>query len=181
MFTMKIDHEIELQLLQPHHADEFFHLIDSNRSYLKEWLPWVNEVISPVQTHRLISHWIMQFSEQSGFSLGIRYRGRLVGNISSQFIDWNNRQTSIGYFIAKDAQGHGIMTKAVRAVLNYSYFQLGLNRIEIRCGEKNAKSRAIPERLGFTYEGFVRDGEYLNGRFHNLLMYSLLAREWTRQ
>ncbi|PAE18323.1 RimJ/RimL family protein N-acetyltransferase [Bacillus sp. 7504-2] len=178
MFTMKIDSEIELQLLQSQHAEEFFHLINQNRTFLKKWLPWVNEILSPIQTQGLISFWLIQLSGHNGFSFGIRYKGRLVGNIGSQYIDWYNRQTSIGYFLAEDAVGKGIMTRSVQAVLNYIFFELRLNRIEIRCGEKNLKSRAIPERLGFTYEGFVRDGENLNGQFHHLLMYSMLAREW---
>jgi len=93
-------------------------------------------------------------------------------------IDWANRKTSIGYYVAKEAQGKGIVTRSVRAVLDYAFRELELNRVEIRCGVSNWKSRAIPERLGFTNEGIIRDGEWLYDHYHDLVVYSMLAREW---
>jgi ribosomal-protein-serine acetyltransferase len=89
--------------------------------------------------------------------------------------------TSIGYYLSKNAEGHGIITRSVQSLLNYAFFQLGLNRVEIRCGVKNIKSRAIPERLGFVKEGINRDGEQLYGRYHDLFIYSMLARDWNRR
>lgn len=181
MFTMKVDHEIELQLFQPQHADELFRLVDMNRHYLRKWLPWIDDVTSPTHFYSLIPAWLMQFTENNGFSLGIRFKGILVGNIGLNYIDWHNRQTAMGYFLAEDAQGYGIMTRAVQALVNYAFFELDLNRIEIRCGEKNIKSRAIPERLGFTFEGRIRDGENLYGQYHDIFVYSILKSEWTRK
>jgi ribosomal-protein-serine acetyltransferase len=180
MFTLKVDSEIELQLFQLHHSDELFNLVDSNRFHLRKWLPWVDGIYSSSQYHTIFSLWLKQFADNNGFHLGIRYKGILVGSIGFHHIDWNNKQTSIGYWLAKEAEGHGIMTRSVQALINYAFFDLNLNRIEIRCGTKNFKSRAIPERLGFVQEGIVRDGEYLYGHFHDLIIYGLLAKEWKK-
>lgn len=180
MFTLRVDNEIELNLFLPQQAGELFFLLDSNRHYLRTWLPWVDEILSPQQYQSIISMWLDQFRNRISMNLAIRYRGTLVGSISFNHFDWYNRQTSIGYYIAENAQGKGIVSRAFTAMIQYAFSELGLNRIEVRCGEKNFKSRAIPERLGFTYEGCIRDGENLNGRFHNLYVYSLLAREWKR-
>lgn len=181
MFTFKVDHEIELQLFQIHHSEELYHLVDSNRRHLREWLPWVDTMTSSYQYHTIIPMWLKQFTDNMGFNAGIRFRGRLVGGIGFHHIDWNNSQTSIGYYLSEEAQGFGIMTRAVQALINYAFFELGLNRIEIRCGEKNQKSRAIPERLGFIKEGILRDGEKLNGHFHNLVVYSMLSKQWSKR
>ncbi|WP_404331101.1 GNAT family N-acetyltransferase [Mesobacillus maritimus] len=178
MFTLKVDEEIELQLLELQYATELYWLVDSNRLYLREWLPWVDNMVSPASYHSIISLWLKQFSENNGFNAGIRYKGQLVGSIGLHHIDWNHSQTSIGYYLAQSAQGKGIMTRVVKAVLNYIFFSLGLNRVEIRCGVNNYKSRAIPERLGFTQEGIIRDGENLYGKFHDLAIYGMLSREW---
>lgn len=178
MFTLKVDKEIELQLLQRHHTEEFFELIDFNRHFLRVWLSWIDEILSPLQIESLIYMWLRQFADNSGLSLGIRYKGRLVGSVDLHHIDWYNRQASIGYFLAEEAQGRGIVTRSVSALIHYGFLELGLNRIEIRCGERNMKSRAIPEKLGFTFEGLIRDGEQLHGQYHHLMVFGMLASEW---
>ncbi|MBM4764094.1 GNAT family protein [Bacillus sp. B15-48] len=178
MFSLKVDREIELQLFQLHHANELYWLVNTNRLYLREWLPWVDSITSPVAYHSIIPVWLQQFAENKGFNAGIRYNGQLVGTIGLNQIDWSNSQTNIGYFLAQGAQGNGIMTRAVSTVLNYVFFELGLNRVEIRCGIGNHRSRSIPERLGFTREGVIRQGENLYGKYHDLVIYSMLANEW---
>lgn len=178
MFTLKVDHEIELQLFQRHHALQLYQLVEENREHLRKWLPWVDSMVSPYDFEAVIPVWLNQIAENSAYNLGIVYKGELVGSIGLHQIDWYNKMASIGYYLAKKAEGHGIITRTVQAVINYAFFALGLNRIEIRCGVQNLKSRAIPERLGFVKEGIIRDGEHLNGYFHDLIIYSMLAREW---
>lgn len=178
MFTLKVDQEIELQLFQPHDAPKLCQLVEENRDHLRGWLPWVDRMTPPFDYDFIIPMWLRQFAENNGFNGGIIYMGQLVGSIGFNQIDWQNQNTSIGYFLAKNAEGRGIMTRTVRAVLNYAFNELNLHRIEIRCGENNKKSRAVPERLGFVVEGKIRDGENLYGNYHDLILYSMLAHEW---
>ncbi|QED47096.1 GNAT family N-acetyltransferase [Cytobacillus dafuensis] len=178
MFVLKVDEDIELQLFQLHHSEELYHLVNSNRNHLRQWLPWVDNMTSPIQYHSIIPMWLKSLAENNGYNAGIRYNGELVGCAGFHQIDWNNRQTSIGYYLAKGFEGKGIMTKTVQALVNYAFLDLNLNRIEIRCGVGNKKSRAIPERLGFVQEGIIRDGENLYNHFHDLVVYGMLARDW---
>ncbi|MBU8880058.1 GNAT family N-acetyltransferase [Bacillus sp. FJAT-29790] len=178
MFTLKVDQEIELQLFQLHHSEELFQLVDRNRYHLRRWLPWVDTMSSPVQYHSIIPMWLKQFADNNGFNTGIRYHGKLVGAAGFHQVDWNNKQTSMGYYLAAGYEGKGIMTRTVQALVNHAFLDLQLNRVEIRCGVRNMKSRAIPERLGFAQEGIIRDGEFLYDHYHDLAVYSMLAREW---
>lgn len=178
MFTLQVDQDIELHVFQPHQANELFQLVNQNRHHLQTWLPWVEGIISPHQAHLIIINWLRQLEGKNGFNAGIRYKGVLVGGIGFHQTDWYNRFTSIGYFLAKNAEGHGIITRCVKRLVQYAFNELRLNRVEIRCGVNNARSRAVPERLGFTQEGMIRQGEKLNGAFHDLLVYSILAKEW---
>lgn len=178
MFTFKVDEEIELQLFQLNDCKRLYNLVNENRNHLRDWLPWVDDMSSHYQYETIIPMWLKQFADNNGFNTGILFQGELVGAIGLHYIDWRNRHTSIGYYLAKNAEGHGIMTRSVQALLNYAFNDLSLNRVEIRCGEGNLKSRAIPERLGFTMEGKIRDGELLYNKFHDLIVYGMLARNW---
>jgi ribosomal-protein-serine acetyltransferase len=74
-------------------------------------------------------------------------------------VDWLHRRAEIGYWLGREFQGHGMVTDACRAVTRHALVELGLNRVEIRCATGNAKSKAIPLRLGFTLEGVLRQAE----------------------
>lgn len=178
MFTLKVDHELELRSFQRKDSSKFFQLVEENRDHLRKWLPWVHNMTTLIDAEYIISLWEQQFAENTGCNVGIFYRGELVGSVGLHQIDWYNKFTSIGYFLSKKAEGRGIMTRTVQIILNYAFFYLGLNRAEIRCGVNNKKSRAIPERLGFVLEGIIREGENLSGHYHDLFLYSMLARDW---
>jgi ribosomal-protein-serine acetyltransferase len=63
----------------------------------------------------------------------------------------------IGYWLAEDYQGRGIMTDCVRMLVDFCFNELDLNRVYITCGFGNKKSRAIPELLGFVQEGILQE------------------------
>jgi len=70
------------------------------------------------------------------------------------------------------------MTRSCRALVDYALCELKLNRVEIRCAEKNHRSRAVPERLGFVQEGIIREAEWLYDHFVDHVVYGVLTREW---
>ncbi len=72
------------------------------------------------------------------------------------------------------------MTKALNALIQYGFEELGLNRIQIKVAVENKKSRALPERLGFTQEGIIRQAEWLYDHYVDHVMYGLLADEWNK-
>jgi ribosomal-protein-serine acetyltransferase len=178
MLTLKIDHELELKLIQIQDSSELFQLVDHNRAHLRQWLPWVDSMTSSLQYHSIILSWIKQYRDHNGFHAGIRYKGKLAGVIGLHSIDWYNNQTTIGYYLGKGFEGKGIMTRTVIALLDYIFFTVHLNRVEIRCAVLNNKSRAIPQKLGFEFEGVIRDGEFLYDHYHDLAVYGMLARHW---
>lgn len=178
MVRFGIDDETELRLLKERHAEELFVLMNQNRKYLREWLPWLDTNKSLDDTEEFIKGSLEQFANNSGFQSGIWFRGRLVGVIGYHKIDWANRATSIGYWLGASFQGKGLMTKACRVLVDYAFNEFGLNRVEIRCAVENKKSRAIPQRLGFREEGIIRQAEWLYDRFVDHVVYGMLASEW---
>ena len=178
MFSFTVDQDISIELFQQQHKEELYELIDSNREHLRQWLLWVDKRQSPKDLEPIIPIWIRNYADNNGFDAGIRYRGDLVGMIGLHYIDWKTKSTSIGYLLSEDAQGKGIITRAVSSLLNYLFEAMELNRVEIQCAVNNSKSIGIPERLGFTKEGITRDGQWLYDHYEDIVTYSLLKKDW---
>ena len=177
-FIIPIDVDIELCLFEEADATELFGLIERNRGHLRQWLPWVDYETSIEDSRRFVRRSLQSYLDNEGFNLGIRYKGQLAGVIGFHTVNWPNRQVEIGYWLGANFQGRGVMTRACRAMVDYALRKLQLNRVTILCATGNVRSRAIPERLGFTLEGTRRDGEWLYDHFVDLVVYSVLAREW---
>jgi ribosomal-protein-serine acetyltransferase len=93
-------------------------------------------------------------------------------------MDKINRVAIIGYWIDADHSGKGILTNTAREFIDDGFKKYGFNRIELRAGTENTRSCAVAERLGFTYEGVLREIEWLNDRFVSHKLYSMLASDW---
>jgi len=159
-------------------ADSLFRLTDASRETLREWLPWVDATVSVEQTRGFIQACEQQIAANDGFQTGIWFDGELAGCIGFHRIDRANRKTSIGYWLGNGFQGRGLMTQACRKMVDYAFDFYDLNRVEIRCGVENLKSRAIPERLGFVQEGRLRQTEKIGDRFIDHYVYGMLRSEW---
>ncbi|MCR8645626.1 GNAT family N-acetyltransferase [Paenibacillus sp. N1-5-1-14] len=178
MLTHVIDNQLFLKLFEPRDAEALYQLIQSNRNYLRKWLPWVDGTRTIDDTRSFIESTSVQFTNNNGFTSGIYFNSLLCGMISFHAMDWHNKKTSLGYWLAESYQGRGIMTRTCKEVLTYAFTQLNMNRIEIRAGFHNYQSRAIPERLGFAYEGIARQSEWLYDHFIDHAVYSLLFTDW---
>ncbi|MDP5275308.1 GNAT family N-acetyltransferase [Chengkuizengella axinellae] len=177
MFKHIIEENLDIRLLELRHAEQLYDLVSRNEEHLAEWLPWVkgNKIEN---TKGFIEAALQKFVNNDGIDCGIFYHDRIVGVIALHRLDWLNKKTSVGYWLDGSLQGKGIMTKACEAMINYSFHDLQLNRIEIRAGVNNLKSRAIPERLGFEKEGIVRQAEWVNDRYIHHVVYGLLKEDW---
>ncbi|NMM63769.1 GNAT family N-acetyltransferase [Clostridium sp. P21] len=178
MFKYVIDEDLELKLLDNSHIEEQFALTQRNRSYLKQWLPWVDGIKSFEDVAKFIKKTKKQFVDNDGFQCGIWYKGRMAGIIGYHNIDWTNKSTSIGYWLGEEFQNKGIMIRDCKVLVDYAVKELGLNRVEIRCAEKNLKSRHIPEKLGFKNEGTLRNVEWLYDHYVSHVVYGILKDEW---
>lgn len=178
MFTHPLDADSALRLVEPRDAEEMFHLIDTNRAHLREWLPWVDGTREPEDTLENIEMGMRQYSANQGYQMVIVHQGHIAGRIGVHGISWGNGTTTLGYWLGAQYQGKGLMTRAVKAVTDHAFNAWKLHRVEIRCAPGNLKSRAVPERLGFTQEGVLREVERLGDRRVDLVVYGMLAREW---
>jgi ribosomal-protein-serine acetyltransferase len=179
MFSYKIDNDSVLRLIEPAHAVELNALVNDNYEHIREWSGWLKEPNRPVrQTRDWIGLNLRRFTSGDGFEIGIWHKGRMAGQIGYNYLDRMNRKTEIGYWLGESFQGKGLITRSCAALIDNAFGELEMNRIEIRCGSENHKSRRVPERLGFTEEGTARQAEWLHDHFIDLVVYAMLADEW---
>jgi ribosomal-protein-serine acetyltransferase len=178
MFRAIIREDVYLEILEERHAAEVFSLVDQDRSYLREWLPWVDATQAQDDTVSFVRSALEQFASGKGFVAGIWSGGQFCGVIAAQKLDLLNRSGEIGYWLGESFQGKGIMTAACGAVVTHLFNNLDLNRVAIHCAKGNEKSCAIPKRLGFVEEGMAREALLLHGVFHNARRFAMLKRDW---
>jgi ribosomal-protein-serine acetyltransferase len=178
MFRFEIDKDSELRLIEERHAAELNKLILDNFDHIREWSGWLKDRNRTVEMTR---DWIRQnmhrFANGLGFEMAIWHQERMAGQIGYNYFDTENRRTEIGYWLGKKFERKGLVTRACSALVTHAFKNLNVNRIEIRCGTLNHKSRRIPERLGFIEEGVAREAEWLHDHFIDLVVYSRLASE----
>lgn len=180
MFTQRVDEELEIRAWAPTDAEEKFALIDANRAHLRQWLPWLDREKSVVDALAFIRRAAEQAERNDGFHAGVWRDDHLLGGIGLHYVDWVNRKTEIGYWLAEPQQGHGVVTRCCRALVGRVFGEWGLNRVSVLCATGNNRSRAIPQRLGFTHEGTYRQAEWLYDHFVDLAGYGLLAEDWAK-
>lgn len=111
------------------------------------------------------------------WALQAREGGPLLGTCG--LFNWNRawRRCTLGYELAKDAQGQGLMTEALTAALDWGFAQLDLNRVEALIHPRNVPSQQLAQRLGFVSEGLLREVARFNGQHHDMQQWSLLRRD----
>jgi len=154
-------------------TEELHRAIEANSEHIGRWLPFAEQPYERTAAH--VRRSVLAFEAGKSAAMIILEDGRLSGAVS--FVQTSREQsvTQIGYWLAESAQGRGIMTRAVAAMVGQALGPWGFERVEIRVAGENARSRAIPERLGFRLEGELRAGHRVGGAVHEEMIYGLLA------
>jgi len=176
---LAVTDDCQLRLLEEADSEELYRLIEANRPYLARWMPW-----AAAQTRETTVEFIRatrrQAATDDGFQAALVRDGAIIGIVGFHSVNWQHGSTTIGYWLDERHQGHGLMTGAVRALVDLAFREWNLHRVEIRAATDNSRSRALPERLGFREEGVQREAERIGERYNDLAVYGLLAAEWVQ-
>ncbi|MBI3334974.1 MAG: GNAT family N-acetyltransferase [Candidatus Portnoybacteria bacterium] len=112
------------------------------------------------------------------FAIALKETNRMIGGVGLNRIDGKNEHAELGYWIGKKYWGKGLMTEAVRLILEFGFGELKLHRIHANVFEENIASKRVLEKCGFTLEGMEREIEFRYDRWHNVLLYGILAPEY---
>lgn len=104
--------------------------------------------------------------------------GRMIGTCGFTSIDLSNRRGEIGYVLNPDFHRRGYAPEAARAVVEFGFAKLDLNRIEARFMEGNEPSRRVAEKIGMTFEGYAKDAIFVKGAYRTVGTCAILHREF---
>jgi ribosomal-protein-serine acetyltransferase len=178
MEKLIIDDNQYLERLTILHVEPIFTAIDQNRQFLRKWLPFVDFTHRVRDTERFVRSILEKTSARRDEVYIVKFNNQFAGLVGFKEADRVNDKIEIGYWLVESMTGKGIATAAVRKMINLAFRNMGMNRVQIRCGVGNHKSSAIPRRLGFILEGIERAGERHKNSYIDLEVFSLLKSEW---
>ena len=158
-------------------AQALFEAVAESRDHLRPWLPFADTHQSAEESRDWIIHQVANWLLREDLIVGIweAATNRYLGGSGLHPRSWEIRYFEIGYWIRASASGRGYITEAVKLLTDYAFTALAAKRVEIRCDERNVRSAAVPQRLGFVQEGRLRNRELApDGTLRNMLIFSLI-------
>ncbi|WP_406603946.1 50S ribosomal protein L7/L12-serine acetyltransferase [Bartonella gliris] len=173
--SISVDDNIQLETPSRKFSSALYEIIHFNKEYFSEFLAWPRFVNHENDTANFLDSCFLAHQKDEGKTYVILFNENPVGLLSFNSIDSENKTGYIGYWLDRRAQGHGIMTRAIKALVKHYSSHRIIKRFVIKCSTANQKSNAVAKRCGFVYEGTFRQAEYLNGIFHDQNIYSWIS------
>lgn len=131
-------------------------------------------------TRESVVNTLKRYEQHEVIRWGITLKGeeRVIGSCSFHHFDTDFHCAETGYELNRAFWGRGIMIEAMSAILSYGFDELGLHRVEAIIDIVNERSRNLLLKLGFTYEGNLRQRYFFRGRFEDEHYFGLLKQEW---
>lgn len=174
MFSRALADSLTISLSIPQYADGLFELTDRNRMFLRRWLPWLDGTITAEDTRQFLALQVERFARGEGLHVTIFSDGSMAGVAGFNSLDRTNGIGYVGYWLGEEFTGKGIMTTVVRDLIEVGRRYYSLQKVDIRCATGNSRSRAIPERLGFSHEGTLCRAERVYDPWFDHEVYGLL-------
>ncbi len=171
-----IDIDEQVVLCHPNllHAEDLFEAIEENRKYMEEWIPWTQKTKSVMDARKFVKE-VCQFNVGGQkFNTMIYFKNQFSGMLALHRIDKVHRRAEIGYWLKSNAQGFGIIRRALPKFVNHAFNKLKVNRIDLIVATTNTKSVATAENAGFIKEGMLKQYFIVNNVIHDAFIFRLL-------
>lgn len=176
---------VRLRPLKQADWQEWAALREESRDFLVPWEPtWPFDALTRSAFRRRVRAYDREWQQASGYSFLITrcQDGVLLGGVTLSNLRRGVAQTaSLGYWIGERFAQQGYMTEALAGMLEFSFEDLGLHRVEAACLPSNEASKALLTRKGFREEGYARQYLRINGQWQDHVLFAILREEWLQQ
>ncbi len=118
--------------------------------------------------------------ECASWGIELLETGHIIGTIGFMWVQEDNAAAEVGYSLAREYWGRGLMTEALRAVLQYGFDHMQLNRIEAQHETTNPASGAVMRKCHMQHEGTLRSRLFNKGRYVDVELYAILRKDYNR-
>ena len=153
------------------------YLTDERVTRFLSWKPYK----SVEEARSFLSTQVDEYANDNVYHWAIELNDEVIGGISAFSISEKNRSCEIGYCIAYDFWNKGIVSEALRAVMDFLFAEVGMHRIMAKHAAENPASGKVMIKCGMTYEGKLRE-YYLHydGTRSDSLVYGILKDEFSK-
>lgn len=163
-------------------AEAVFKLVDANRRHLEPWFPWVKTEVNVEAALKYLFDLEAKFKIGEKVDYGIYLNDEYIGNIGVFDINKKNKSAEIGYWLSKKFTRQGYMTEALRVLERECFLNTNLNRIQIKCDQRNIPSAGVAKKCAYIFEGKRREDAY--SEYHrdlrNTMVFSKLKSEFKK-
>jgi ribosomal-protein-alanine N-acetyltransferase len=154
-----------------------------NREHLQPYSPtYTADLLDEATWQEQVRHRAPELAAGEGFRAFLFVRpqpARIIGNLNLTQVNRGAFQACVlGYNLADAAQGHGYMTEAVRAAVEFAFGTWKLHRVAANYMPRNARSAAVLERCGFKVEGHAPAYLLINGRWEDHVLTAITNPAW---
>ncbi|WP_043468708.1 GNAT family N-acetyltransferase [Kitasatospora sp. MBT66] len=181
MFAVPLSENAELRPLEPWQASEYLEHIERGRAHIDAWINWAGLATDLDSARTVLQNYADRQAADTARLYGIWLDGTLVGGVMFVRFDAKGGTCEIGVWTEPAAQGRGLVSSAVRHLIDYAFTVRGMHRIEWHNRPDNLRSRAVAQRMGFTLEGVLRESYLHAGVHQDGEVWSLLTHEWKPQ
>src|SRR3954470_12196797 len=178
MFAIPLAPDAELRPLEPWQSAEFFAHIQRARAQVDRWIQFAAASPDPLSARLMLQRYADKQAGDSGRIYGIWAEDVLVGGCMFPTFDADMGVCEIGVWTEPAGQGRGLVTAAVRHLLDYALLERGLERAEWHCSPTNERSWAVAKRVGMTAEGVLRSAYVHDGERQDMEIWAILRDEW---
>ncbi len=162
-------------------APELWDAIDGSRWHLERWLPWVpyNSTLEACERYALASESDWDAGRAARLAIRDRNTRAFYGVVGLDHIVHLHQGCELGYWLRREATGHGYMVEAARACVSFAFERMGVHRIRCAAATDNFASLRVIAQLGFHFEGIARQVEYVASRWLDHALFAKLSTEHT--
>jgi ribosomal-protein-serine acetyltransferase len=168
----------ELRPLEPWQAEEFLAHMDRARETVDPWIPWASVSTDLESARTTLQRYADLQARDAGRIYGIWLDGVLVGGTMFVAFDVKAGNAEVGCWLEPSATGRGLITRAVRLLIDWALVTRGLYRVEWHCRPDNVASSNVARRVGMTLDGTTRASYPWKGVRYDTQIWSMLAPDW---
>ncbi|WP_328730796.1 GNAT family N-acetyltransferase [Streptomyces caniferus] len=182
MFAVSLgDDGAELRPLEPWNAGEYLAHMDRGREYIGRFIALADRSADLASATAFLQSYADKAAADSGRLYGIWADGVLVGGVLFKTFDAESGNCEVGCWLEQAAVGRGLITRAIRVLIDWAVEQRGMHRVEWVASSGNTASINVAKRLGMVRDAVLRESNLYRGVRHDMEIWSVLARDWRRQ